>query len=368
MNFVLIFLISLFFLSRSFKIASLHRQRLYVIGYLFLMCCVIGIRGPGDTPDTAGYLEFYSEIEPGVWSRFSWYGFEPGFQFLTHIVKIFVGYNTFVYLFLVAAIISVFVCDATRRILCCAVYNEKTGIVKQPLLFALVVFYAYYGLFYSAIAIRAGLALSICLEILSILCLPRQKVKKRLCVGLLFLLAWSFHTSIIILIPILLIFCLMKSLSKMSYMLLLTLSALIFFSRINLLLIEWLGDAILLLITTGNAAMAKFSLYTEVLLERESGLSFKYIFQLFSGFMFLFGDLNDRKYIQFLNVYMVGVLLGSVLAPIAMAYRILDFFYIITFVLYVQLFMHLKFHYNLFYIACGITVYQIVLIYRVIYA
>lgn len=368
MNFTLIFLISFFFLYRSFKATSLRRQQLHVLGYLFLMCCVIGIRGPGETPDTAGYLDFYSDIEPGTWNRISWYSFEPGFQYFTHIVKIVVGYNPFVYLFLVAAIISAFVCDATRRILCCTVCNEKIGIIKQPLLFALVVFYAYYGLFYSAIAIRAGLALSIYLEIFSILCLSRLKMKEILYVGILFLLAWSFHTSVIILFPILLIFCLMKSLSRRSYILLLILSALIFFSRINMLLIEWMGDAILLLITTDNVALAKFTLYTEVLLERESSLSFKYIFQLFSGFMFLFGNLNDRKYIQFLNVYIVGVLLGSILAPIAMTYRVLDFFYIITFVLYVKLFMHLKFHHNLFYIACGITIYQIVLIYRVIYA
>lgn len=366
MNFIVIFFISVFFLFCSFRRAQANSALLYVMTYVFLMCCVIGSRS--GTPDTVNYLEFYEEIEPGRWESFLWYSFEPGFQFFTHIVKMLIGYNPFAYLFLVAAIIGILVCDGTIRILHCMAYDTKISTVKQPLLFAFVIFYAYYGLFYSAIAIRAGIALSLYLEILSIFCLSGQRRKKFLWSVVLFSLAFLFHTSIIVAIPILFIFCLTKTLSLRSYLLLLMIALLIFFSRVNILFVDKLVDVIFYIVDRGSNIVTKFLLYTDVLLEREIRLSFKYMFQLFSGFIFMFGNLNDKVYTRFLNVYIVGILLGSVLAPIPMAYRILDFFYIFTFILYVQLFLYLKFCYTIFYVATGILIYQILLIYRVIYA
>lgn len=40
-------------------------------------------------PDTDIYVEFYNQIDPGNIVSFALYSFEPGFQLLGHIVKLF---------------------------------------------------------------------------------------------------------------------------------------------------------------------------------------------------------------------------------------------------------------------------------------
>lgn len=366
MNFALLFIFSFIFLCFSFRISSKPYEKVFSIIYILTIGSIIALR-TNEVPDTLGYLEYYAEIDAGDFSQFSYYTFEPGFQFFTHVVKIVVGYSPYIYFFSIVSIISLLLYDATRRILRYTKYEIEKSTIKLPLLCAIILFYVYYGIFYGGIAIRAGIAMSIYLEILSILCIPKIGLKNKFSIIVLFILAWLFHTSSLIILPILLLFRKSKALSKRFYLFILLASALIFFSRINVMIVDRISGTLFSLIT-GSEDTGKFALYADALFEGNQKLSFKYIFQLCSGFIFLLGNLKDNIYIRFLNVYILGVLLGAIFAPITMMYRVLDFFNIITFILYTLLFLSLRFHKNVFYISCGVLVFQLILIYRLIYA
>lgn len=369
MNFVLIFTLFSIFLCFSFRSSCRKYEKYCVFFYILSTGLVVGSRGI-DIPDTLGYLEYYNEIDATDFSRFGYYLFEPGFQLFTHVVKILIGSSPMVYFFFIVVIISFLLWDAIQRVL----FNQVECIglnatVKLPILYAFVLFFSYYGIFYGGIAIRAGIAMALYLETLSLLCKERLRKKDVLCISILFVLAFSFHTSSVVYLPLILLFRFAKPLPKQFYLLLLLFSALVFFSRINILIMNnFSGMLSLLLMQTEQSDLSKFSLYSDVLSESNAKISFKYVFQLLSAFIFLLGNLKDRIYCRFFNVYVFGVALGALFAPITMMYRVLDYFYIVTFFLYTLLFLSLKFNKNIFYISCGLMAFQLLLIYRLIYA
>lgn len=369
MNFVLIFILFLFFLCCSFKTSCRSNEKKCVLLYILSVGLIIACRGE-DVPDTLGYLDYYNEIDAADFSHFNYYLFEPGFQFFTHVVKIVVGNVPAVYFFIIVFIISCLLWDAIQRILLNLQKNNRLGsAIKLPVLYAFVLFYSYYGIFYGGITIRAGIAMSLYLETLSLLCKERLYKKDVLFISILFVLAFLFHVSSVVYLPIILIFRFTKPLSKKGYLLILLFCSVLFFSRINMVVLNNVSSILSsLVMRTENSDLSKFSLYTDALVDSTQKISFKYVFQLLSGFVFLYGNLKEKIYYCFLNIYILGVVLGAVFAPISMMYRILDFFYIITFILYTLLFLSLKFHKNIFYISCGLVFFQLILIYRLIYA
>lgn len=344
-------------------------EKKYTFLYILAVGSIIGCRGE-DVPDTSGYLEYYNDIDAVDFSHFSYYFFEPGFQFLTHLVKIVVGDISAVYFFIIVFIISCLLWDAIQRILFNIQNDNRLGsAIKLPVLYAFILFYSYYGIFYGGITIRAGIAMGLYLETLSLLCKERLYKKDILLISILFVLAFLFHVSSIVYLPIILIFKLTKPLDKKGYLLILLLCSVLFFSRINMMILNNFSSILSsLVMKTENSDLSKFSLYTDVLVDSSQKISFKYVFQLLSGFIFLLGNLKEKVYYCFLNIYILGIILGAVFAPISMMYRILDFFYIITFMLYTMLFLSLKFHKNIFYVSCGLVLFQLILIYRLIYA
>ena len=99
-------------------------------------------------PDTDIYVEFYNQIDPGNIVSFALYSFEPGFQLLGHIVKLFFGNSAILFLAVVVVINIVLILLSIRKI----AFRLSLSSCSINFISAIVLYFAYFGLFYNAIA------------------------------------------------------------------------------------------------------------------------------------------------------------------------------------------------------------------------
>lgn len=161
------------------------------------------------------------------------------------------------------------------------------------------------------------------------------------------------------------LYCIGHKFSKTSYLLVLIVSTLIFFSRLNLMFIDSLSGLLGNFMVGGASEITRVGNYTDVIKDVDEGLSYKYMFQLAIGYIMLAANLEKPSFYKLYNIYILGVLMGSILAPISMAYRILDYFYVVGYIILMQLFMTKNRNVNYFYLVSSFVIFQIVLVYRV---
>lgn len=363
MNIVILVLFLMFFLYWSFKKSS-HNYKaiaLFIFSISFLIAC-----RSISVPDTKGYLEYYNSLTG--FESFLFYTFELGFQYYTYILKSFLGDHDRLYLFCITLINSIFIFDALRRIQRLSNDNENQNI--NLLLLGLVLLFSYYGLFYNAITIRAGIAMIFYLQAFSYVCKDNLTTSDIVKIFVISFVSFFFHKSSVIFWLILFVARFMPRCSKRTYLLVVFFSCLIFFSRLNLFLLNVFTSTIEKIIDLiSSTSLNSIAFYREVMDEAETGLSFKFMFQLFSGFLFLTLRFESmpRIYFRFLNIYYIGLLLGAFLAPITMMYRVLDYFLILTFILYVFWAQSSKYSLRtIFLISSCVVIYQLILFYRVI--
>jgi len=366
LNFILLFVVSYIFLFLSF-FRLIKIEKIFISIYIFLVCFCVAIRGR-NTPDTSGYLNFYETVTPGDFSSVLYYTYEIGFQLLTHILKMLFSGNKIIYLFSIALLNSILVVDATRKIIHRA-FCENINL-KFPLLFSIIIYFSYYGIFYNAITIRAALAMGLYLEALAIVLKKSISLVDLAILAFVLFISYFFHTSSVVFFCIIIVSFFNLRLSSRTYLFVWLFCSLIFFSRINVLLVESLVTGSLTVMSTlSGTIFSKFSLYEDVFSELEYKLSFKYIFQLVLGLLFLIGPIHkSRTYYKLLNIYFCGLLVGAFLAPISMIYRITDFFFIVTFLLFTLLCMSsIKKVSTVFILSFISTSFSFLLIYRVLY-
>lgn len=365
MKFGLFVIISLIFLalglSENKKRVDKHLSLFYVVIVSFLF----GLRT--DTPDTAEYVAYFKQLEGGNWLSLGYFYFEPGFQVLSHIIKLVFGNNDFAFLSFWSLFMGVLVYIATQRIINCislSTITIKKNNIGCPILVSLILFYAYYGCFYGCITIRAGVALGFNLLILSIL--MQKKKAYLLCLGLL-VISFLFHTSSLFICVTSISFVLLPKLKINNYLIILFITFSIFFSRINLFFIKILSVGLDFFMNE-LSTVTRMGEYSTALNNIDYGFSVKYIFQLICGFMFISVKFNNEVYYKFLNIYMLGLFMGALLAPINMAYRVLDYFYVVTYILLFGYFSSVKLQLYHLPMLVGIIIFQIILVYRVCYA
>ncbi|RHR40027.1 EpsG family protein [Parabacteroides sp. AF18-52] len=363
MNIIIIIIFFILFLSWSF-IKNNHNKTtifLFIIAISFLT----SIRNDS-VPDTKNYREYYNALE-GIES-FIFYTFELGFQCYSYILKIILKGNDKLYFFCITFMNSILIFDALKRIQ--QLIKSNTNSAINPLLYGLVFLFSYYGLFYNAITIRAGIAMALYIQAFSFLCKDDLATSDKIKIFIICFLAYFFHKSSVIFWMILFLAHFMPRLSKRTYLLIILFSCLIFFSRVNILVLNVFNSFFEKIINIlSNSNLDTISLYRETITEEETKLSFKFMFQLFSGFLFLSVRFISmpKMYFYFLNIYYIGLVLGAFLAPITMMYRVLDYFLILTFILYMFWVQSTKLPFRLvFIISSGAILYQLILFYRVI--
>lgn len=304
-------------------------NRLLLLGACILYVGLISTRSMA-VPDTKEYVEFYNQVEAGNIVSFVLFSFEPGFQLLGHLVKLVAGNRPIVFLAIIPIINICLVLLTIQKIANRIIKNVSTNYIA-----ALVLYFAYFGLFYNAIVLRAGIALAILVYSTTILYKSNFKEKDWIKILLLFFIALSFHLSAMIGIIVLLINYKSKRLTEKSYLLIWFSIALIFFSGCSSYVVRGLLNIIYTIFSfLSDSDYKKYEYYLSELNGVVFQIPYKYIFQLFSGLLLLFVKDNiDNIYYKYLNIYLIGLFIGAIFSSIEQISRITDYFLIYLFIL-----------------------------------
>ena len=282
-------------------------------------------------PDTDIYVEFYNQIDPGNIVSFALYSFEPGFQLLGHIVKLFFGNSAILFLAVVVVINIVLILLSIRKI----AFRLSLSSCSINFISAIVLYFAYFGLFYNAIVLRAGIAISILVYSTTILFKKDFNKKDVIKILLLFGLALTFHLSSIVGIIALIFSRRSQRLTEKSYLLIWCFIAFLFFSGSSVYIVKGLLSVVFSLFSLlSDSDYKKYEYYLSELDHLDFQIPYKYLFQLFSGLLLLFVKGNiDTIYYKYLNLYFIGLFLGAIFSSIQQIAIVTDYFLIYLFIL-----------------------------------
>ena len=275
------------------------------------------------SPDTEAYIDFYQATN---FDLFDFYGddFAIGFQILTKILKIFSYGNYSVYMFELTLInVSLFMITIN-------LVSKKCINKKISFLIPLIIYFSYYGIFYNAIVLRAGISLNILLLLYVLISIKsRHYVFDYILYGLLFILAYLFHTSTIIALLILVVLCLPHFQRKVYYVLLFV-SIIFCYSSVGTSIMNYFYSFLIehSFVTTNRETENGLDLLLRYGMTSEIGnvISFKFIFQIILAFIFLNSNAKFKLYKKLFNVYVIGLLIGSIGIRMETFGRVLDFF------------------------------------------
>lgn len=331
------------------------------ISFVGLLCILIALRSIA-VPDTDQYTLFFESLEAGNLANLVFFSYEPGFQLYSHLIKLIVGNNSTIYLLVIVLTNVLLLRIAINKI------SSNWSDDKPNYLLALMLYFAYYGLFYNAIVLRAGIAISFLILANTFLIKENMSRKEKITFISLIFLALVFHYSSLVGIVGLLIFKYFPKFTLRSYLIVWMICVLFFFSGISIYFIKFITNYILAFFKLFTATnLEKYEYYLTELYNIAYILPFKYIFSLFSGLFFLLISTTNTPniYYKFLNVFFAGLLLGAIFSAIDQFARISDYFLVYSFILYWYNFKYISNKWILG-ILFGVVFIQLVFVFRII--
>lgn len=319
MNLYLIFIV--FFISILFSYTSNNKNKYYIYwGVSIMFSLLVGTRNIS-VPDTINYLEFYESISFGNMEIMSYFSFEPGFQILSQILKLLTFGNSILYFSFISIINCIILLFSIKN------FDQEENFNPTLLL---ILYFSFFGLFYNAIVIRAGLAISVIVYTISLDYLSKRKPisKLRLKTIILFIVAISLHYSSVIGIVSYYIYKIPVKFTKNSYIILWSIFLLLALSSISEFVVN---SSIKLIISLFNlfedTDFSKYSYYISDLYELNNTLPYRVLFQfiIFLVCVLLKQNINSING-RLLNIYLVGLILSSLFFSIEQLSRITDYF------------------------------------------
>ena len=246
------------------SISMLFKTKYSYIPLLFYFILIIGFRSL-DVPDTEPYVLFFQGLNQSSLFDQSFL-YEKGFVALSFLIKQLT--NNYNYYFAIIAFLNVLLVGYSFK---CLTKNEKVKNSKSMLI-AYLSYMSFFGFFYNAIVLRAGLAISCLMLILTI---RDRRIKV-----ILFILAFLFHrTSLFFIIGYLVFFYAKKKTNK-TYFLIGLLLIFIHVSGFPVWFIQYLvGFINQLLDSLSGTDFAKLQHYSKDLLDMKYLISFRLIFR-----------------------------------------------------------------------------------------
>lgn len=286
------------------------------------------------SPDTQAYRSFFILADYNL-SNIQGTEFAIGFQILTKIIKLVVGSSFEMYMFLITLLNILIVIYSLNVLLKNTILNEQVEFFKFDILLALMMYFAYFGIYYNGIAIRANFAITTIYLILAIIGNGKYNLFKILSIIGLFCLASLFHTSAIIGVFVILIFYLSGRFSQVTYVLLLIIIGAFYFSGLsktivhdflNLNIFEFILNSFY---NDGIAEIDRYSRNVEII----DQISIKFIFQYVVSFILIFPKSQPAIYYKYLNIYFAGIIIYGILGSMQVLTRVQDFFSFSLFIL-----------------------------------
>lgn len=281
MNLTLLFFLLLLGVSCSFYTPHRWYNKIYWI-IAAMLSVVIGLRD-FSVQDTENYAALYSGITAFDLSSISLFSFEPGFQYYTHFLKKIAGGNLNGYFFLLALTNYVFIYFALNN---WGKWHTPDNKKLNSVLF-LVLYSSFFGMFYNAIVVRAGLALSILLLATSLLSKSQLNYKDLFFAGCFFVVALSFHYSSFLGIVACVIYRIGGRKSSKIYIIIWNLLFLIFILRLSPYVVSiLLGGIISVFGMFDGTDLAKYSYYLDELYKLTYAIPYRGVFYFVIGWFF----------------------------------------------------------------------------------
>lgn len=309
-------LILIFLCCLSSTLELITRKQLknfcFILAAIFLY--IIASRNIYTVPDTLAYVTAYERINPNG----SLYDlpFEPGYVFLNLIAKK-TGLSYKFFLAIIALIQCSVYMYAMRKII------TGSGIQKFTF-FPCVCFsiwVGFWGLFYSGIVLRAGVAISF--AFLAHAFIAEKKFFKA---ALSFLLAYTFHYSIVI-YP--LFFCASKLIritkykNYVRYAKAMAFIWVITYSRYTFVAVHYLVANILRIIALNFSYLRKYAIYTENIYDSSDSKKNLMFLAMMIIFIWTYPR-NNTYYNSWLKFFMLNLGLTFLLSSFVTGYRISD--------------------------------------------
>ncbi|MGD6856663.1 EpsG family protein [Bacillus infantis] len=300
----------------SIDLVYKKNSKIFLISICIFFAIIVASRSVNIVPDTLGYLTAYLSLDTFTFytSETAPSGFELGFIYLSELIKMFAGPYYFIYFLFITIINLIIIVFSLKNIF-------ETNLKYSNIFVAIAIYISYYGFYYNAIVLRAGIAISIILLAASL------ALKKKWLVSIsLVLLAITFHQSAIIGLVILLILKLKIRFSKKKYFIIWLVIGIVLFSKIGT---HFMLDIILYLLNY----FPEYNVYIRTLSFSTTLTSWNIFYYLLGGLFLTYSKKNDRYY-NILNVYYIGILLVALVPGMNILYRMLDYFIVFNFILF----------------------------------
>lgn len=305
------------FLLTIGKMNPVTRHRLLFIGIIFVLF-VVAFR-PLAVPDTQSYKEIFNMVDVNRNYGFVIFGAkeyttgcEYGFVIFIQFIKRFISSDYRVFFLIVAS----------AEVLLCARFIKKVyGNDARKKAYLLYFIMPYFGFLYLCVIIRAGIALTIALNAFII------KKKKSVWIKiLLYIFAFGFHRSVMIVLFVEAIYSLMPILSKRIYWILWGVNGILVFmntSRLYSLVLKGLNYV-------GKIfSFLRYQHYFSNVSVAGRGLTLRIAFFWIIGLLLLYSkNQTSEEYNKYYNVYIVGLFVMNACSFIEGASRIYNYFMI----------------------------------------
>lgn len=312
-------LLFIFYISITFALVlfacEVKVSKTIIFIYSILFSLLVSTRSL-DVPDTLAYYKYYMDIP----MRFDYLlsmesGFGVGYTLINYLTKLFfIGEYRAV--FFIIAFINYWSTYFGLKL----IFKKENNLI----LFCLIMFISFFGLYYSAMVLRQGLVFSILIVSLGLL------INKKIIASLLLgFISVFFHSSGFLVLLILAIYKILPIFKKQTYLIILILLGFIYYSRVSLLLNS---EEIIRLIS--RIPFFDYSRYY-YLIDYNQLNSNWYLYLLLSGISIAFFIEDKNKLIKrIFNLFIIGLLLMTIFRGISILERVTDYFVLFSFMLY----------------------------------
>lgn len=337
MNFLLISVL----LILAFVLSQNHTKLNGKITFLLvlLMSWIVAVRDM-KVPDTEGYVEWFLK-DYGIFELKN-SPHEKGYTIFSRAFHVVFG-DFYQLYFAFFPLLNFCLLTKASRIICNLMTSSKGTFVGRKILpfntlLLFITYFSYYGIYHNAIVLRAGVATS--LLILSLALLLRNNNKKDIIGSVFcFLLALSFHTSVLVCLPMFWFIRHNVNITNDLYKIILTGIFVIYLLSPYLnVIMDPINQLFLVLSSSDNSEFSKFEFYDGSSTFVSDGLSFKFLFFYSFGWIFVINKAKNHVYNRLMNIYIVGLLVWAIFRPILWVERVTDFytfFYVILTMIFV---------------------------------
>lgn len=292
---------------------------IYSVFLAIIMAAIISLRG-NTLPDTKDYTDIFlatPTFGEDCSLSVDYQYFEIGYVLWTKFFKTLFGNNAKFFFFLSTLFNSLVWLYITYRLKILTA-NSTNKILKIPYCISIAIYFSYYGIWYNAVVIRQGIALSFLL-LMVIFVLERKRLRAILSL----IIAVLFHKIAILGCVILLILIFFPVLKKQTYYILCFILPLIGISNIGLKIYSIVGSIIGNVFRT-SSSFSRFAYYIDNMEYGQYSKTNLFFYLLL--FFFLYYNIEHQIYYKILNIYIVGIGLTFFLEFVLLSYRITDIF------------------------------------------